>query len=181
MLAGAGTGGLAGSLIGGLVSMGIPEDLAPYYERGLGEGGIVVAVSSHPGDEAGVQQVLSGGSVAYAGSNRGYVQPQYASRFTDMPKPTAYDRENYDAYHHDNTRTDMADTVNDMNAEARTDARTTDTNERNAERDAQDQSRVDDFSTAVVNTADTTTTAAKNQADKVMVGVGSTADRTSQP
>src|SRR5262249_50676571 len=37
MWAGAGIGGLAGSLIGWLTSLGVPEEYAPYYERGLNE------------------------------------------------------------------------------------------------------------------------------------------------
>src|ERR1044072_5104446 len=35
MLAGAGAGGITGGLIGWLASAGIPDDVAPYYERGL--------------------------------------------------------------------------------------------------------------------------------------------------
>src|SRR5579871_4848264 len=47
LLAGAGAGGIAGGLIGALIGAGVPQDVAPYYERGLAEGGIVVAVSVH--------------------------------------------------------------------------------------------------------------------------------------
>ncbi len=70
MLAGAGAGGIAGSLVGWLVGLGIPEDIAPYYERGLNEGGVVVAVAAHPGDEPRVQQILHDGSIAYTGPSR---------------------------------------------------------------------------------------------------------------
>src|ERR1051325_11015900 len=34
MLAGAGAGGITGGLIGWMSSAGIPDDVAPYYERG---------------------------------------------------------------------------------------------------------------------------------------------------
>lgn len=85
MLAGAGAGGLAGSLIGWLVGAGIPEDVAPYYEHGLNEGGIVVVVAAHSGDETRVQQILHGGAVAYAGASApSYVSPTYASRYNDL-------------------------------------------------------------------------------------------------
>jgi len=91
MWAGAGMGGLAGSVIGWLVGAGIPEDVAPYYERGLAAGGVVVAVACHPGDEARVQNVLQGGAVAYAGA-RGtnipsWVSPTYAARYSDITPP----------------------------------------------------------------------------------------------
>jgi len=83
MLAGAGAGGIAGGLIGWLASAGIPKDVAPYYEHGLQTGGVVVAVSTHPGQETRVQQVLQGGAVAYGGSNwPGYVTPEYRARYS---------------------------------------------------------------------------------------------------
>lgn len=85
MLAGAGAGGLTGGLIGWLASAGIPEDVAPYYERGLQAGGVVVAVAAHPGDEARVQQALQGNAVAYGGYNTpSYVSPEYRARYTDI-------------------------------------------------------------------------------------------------
>ncbi len=43
-LAGLGAGGLTGGIVGGLIGAGIPEHKAREYERGLNEGGIVVAV-----------------------------------------------------------------------------------------------------------------------------------------
>ena len=89
-LAGAGAGGLAGGLLGALTSAGVPEDVAPYYERGLSEGGVVVAVSAHPGQEAQVQQILQGGAVAYGGQNvPGYVSPEYRSRYSDITPSAA--------------------------------------------------------------------------------------------
>jgi hypothetical protein len=85
MLAGAGAGGIAGSLVGWLTSLGVPEDVAPYYERGLNAGGVVVAVAAHPGDESRVQQILQTGSVAYTGGTAGgYVSPDYRSRYADI-------------------------------------------------------------------------------------------------
>ena len=88
MLAGAGAGGLTGGLLGWLTSAGIPEDVAPYYERGLAEGAIVVAVACHPGDEQRVQTVLQGGSVAYTGYNTpSYVSPEYRARYADITPP----------------------------------------------------------------------------------------------
>ena len=85
MLAGAGAGGLAGSLVGWLTSLGIPDDVAPYYEHGLNSGGVVVACAAHSGDEARVQQVLQGGSVAYTGYNTpSYVNPEWRARY-DAP------------------------------------------------------------------------------------------------
>ena len=85
MLAGAGAGGLTGGLIGWLASAGIPDDVAPYYEHGLQNGGVVVAVAAHPGQETRVQQVLQGGAVAYAGSNTpSYVSPEYRARYSNV-------------------------------------------------------------------------------------------------
>ncbi len=43
-LAGAGAGGVAGGLVGALVGWGIPEDKARIYEKGIKDGGIVLAV-----------------------------------------------------------------------------------------------------------------------------------------
>lgn len=85
MLAGAGAGGIAGGLLGWLTSLGIPEDVAPYYERGLNEGGVVVAVAAHAGDETRVQQILQNGSVAYTGGTApAYVSPEYRSRYSNI-------------------------------------------------------------------------------------------------
>jgi hypothetical protein len=85
MLAGAGAGGLTGGFLGWLTHAGIPADVAPYYERGLQAGGVVVAVAAHPGDEARVQQALQGGAVAYAGYNTpSYVSPEFRSRYHDL-------------------------------------------------------------------------------------------------
>ncbi len=85
VLAGAGAGGITGGLIGWLASAGIPDDVAPYYERGLQSGGVVVAVAAHPGDASRVQQALQGRAMAYAGTNMpSYVSPEYRARYNDI-------------------------------------------------------------------------------------------------
>jgi hypothetical protein len=89
VLAGVGAGGIIGGILGGLVDAGLPPDVMPYYERGLNDGGVVVAVACHPGDEARVQRILQGGSVAWGGINTpSYVTPAYASRNTDLTPPS---------------------------------------------------------------------------------------------
>jgi hypothetical protein len=86
--AGAGIGGVAGGIIGWLVNIGVPQDVAPYYERGLNEGGVVVTVAAHPGDEQRVAQILHGGALAYGGYNTpSYVSPEYSARYTDLTPP----------------------------------------------------------------------------------------------
>ena len=48
-LAGAGVGSITGGLVGALVGWGIPEDKARIYEKGIKDGGIVLAVENkHP-------------------------------------------------------------------------------------------------------------------------------------
>jgi hypothetical protein len=86
-LAGAGTGGIAGGLIGWLTGLGISHEVAPYYERGLSEGGVVVAVAAHPGDQVRVRQALEE-AVAYSGhEGADYVAPDLRARFTDVDPP----------------------------------------------------------------------------------------------
>lgn len=202
MLAGAGAGGLAGSLLGWLTSAGIPEDVAPYYERSLGEGGIVVAVASHPGDEGRVQQILRGESIAYTGYNEGisegYVSNNYATRYDDIQRPARlydtmsmnqttpsqaaaaanYDGVNNVGYNTAATTTGEAQrTTNSMGAEARSAQRTAEAHERAAHREANDENWVDDAETAAANTWDNTKTAVTNQADKVSTGLSNTAER----
>jgi hypothetical protein len=58
VLAGLGAGGLAGGIIGALVGAGIPEERARVIESGLKEGGILVAVQPHMGDEERVARIL---------------------------------------------------------------------------------------------------------------------------
>lgn len=168
LLAGAGAGGIAGGVIGWLVGLGIPEDVAPYYERGLAEGGVVVAVSAHPGDEARVRQLLQSGSVAYSGYNTpSYVSPSYASRYNDLTPPRT-----------------MGDAQRDANAnaaEARSEARTQAEHEREERRDIYRTNPISGTAAAVENEADRTKTAMQNQADKVSTGTENTADRMKNP
>jgi hypothetical protein len=49
--AGAGAGAVAGGLIGGLIGLGIPESNAHAYEQALREGGVIIGVHPHSGDE----------------------------------------------------------------------------------------------------------------------------------
>lgn len=157
MLAGAGAGGIAGSPMGWLVSAGIPEEVAPYYERGLSEGGVVVAVAAHSGDESRVQQVLQGGSVAYSNPNQGYVASQFADRHTDMTPPVrtydatghsmsanygttqqsiGYDTAATNAYDTATNSPEARHTANSIGAEQRSDTRTADARERAAHQEA---------------------------------------------
>jgi hypothetical protein len=175
MFAGAGAGGLAGSIIGWLAGAGIPEEVAPYYERGLQEGGIVVAVAAHPGDEERVRQVLQGGAVAYAGYNTpSYVAPAYASRYNDITPPAR----TYDTY---GTTNEVQRAANSDAAEMRSAERTEGAHERAARREADDTNVIDRAATAVENTVDNTVTAVKNQSDKVATGTANTADRVTNP
>ena len=78
-----GGGGVTGSAVGWMVGAGIPEDMAPHYERGLHEGGIVVTVAAHPGDEANVQHILHDSAIAYSGTGGvSHVSPEFAARHT---------------------------------------------------------------------------------------------------
>jgi hypothetical protein len=93
MLAGAGAGGIAGSLVGWLTSLGVSSDVVPYYEHGLNNGGVVVAVAAHAGDENRVQQILQTGSVAYSGGTTGsYVSPDYRARYDNMGSTSTINR-----------------------------------------------------------------------------------------
>lgn len=185
MLAGAGAGGIAGTLIGALVGAGVPEDVAPYYERGLTEGGIVVAVASHPGDEQRVQQILQGGSVAYAGyegSNiPSYVSPNYASRYNDLIAPKSYDSTSTSAYSMGNTAPEAQRTANSINAEQRSDMRTEAEHDREARRDAVRTNPISGTVGAIEIEVDRTKTALQNQADKVSTGTQNESDRLQRP
>lgn len=64
-LAGAGIGAAAGGLVGALIGLGIPEEEARYYERGLQEGGILVSV------EAGARAVEARSILLNAGAEFG--------------------------------------------------------------------------------------------------------------
>ncbi len=171
MLAGAGAGGLAGSLLGWLVGAGVPHDVAPYYERGLSEGGVVVAVAAHASDEGRVQQVLQGGAVAYAGNNtQSYVAPNYAARYNDLTPPV------------NNATTNEAQrTANSIGAEARSADRTAAEHAREERRDLDRTDPISGAVGAVANEIDRTKTALQNQADKVSTGTENTTDRLTRP
>lgn len=49
--AGAGAGAVAGGMIGGLIGLGIPESNARAYEQALRDGGVVIGVQPHRGEE----------------------------------------------------------------------------------------------------------------------------------
>jgi uncharacterized protein YjbJ (UPF0337 family) len=51
-IAGAGAGGATGTIVGALVGMGIPEDRAAEYDRGLREGGIVLGTRARDAKHA---------------------------------------------------------------------------------------------------------------------------------
>ncbi|MES2933270.1 MAG: hypothetical protein V4805_07260 [Pseudomonadota bacterium] len=50
--AGAGAGGITGGLIGALIGWGIPEERVKLYEQGVQEGGILMGVKAHSGEDA---------------------------------------------------------------------------------------------------------------------------------
>lgn len=183
MFAGAGAGGLAGSLIGWLVGAGIPEDVAPYYERGLAAGGVVVAVSAHSGDEARVREVLQGGAVAYGGYNTpSYVAPTYASQYTDLTPPSkTYDSDTVTGYATGATSGEAARTANALSAEQRAAERTASEHEREARRNAERTDPVTGLATAAQNEWDRTKTAVQNQSDKVSTATQNTTDRVENP
>jgi hypothetical protein len=175
MFAGAGAGGLAGTLIGWLANVGIPADVAPYYERGLEEGGIVVAVAAHPGDESRVQQILHGEAVAYSGYNTpSYVAPSYSARYMDLTPPT----KTYDTMTTSNeaNRTAASDA-----AEIRSAERTAAEHLREERRDLNRTNPVSGVVEATKNEADRIKTGMENQADKVEAGVDKTRDRMRNP
>lgn len=57
-LAGLGAGGAAGGIVGGLVGLGIGEKRAKEYEKGLKEGGILIAVRPKSGNEEKLREAL---------------------------------------------------------------------------------------------------------------------------
>jgi uncharacterized membrane protein len=68
-LAGAGIGAAAGALIGALVTMGVPEDDARYFETGLRQGSVLVtATAGSRGQEA--RDILRGSGADLGGSRR---------------------------------------------------------------------------------------------------------------
>lgn len=183
MLAGAGAGGIAGSLVGWLVGAGIPEDVAPYYERGINEGGVIVAVAAHSGQEQMVQQVLQGGSVAYAGAGiPSYVSPSYQSRYSDLSyPPKTYDSTATTAYRTGVSSPEAQRTVNSMGAQERSDMRTAAEHEREAARESQRTNPLTSAAASIQNEADRVGTGLQNQTDKVGTGLSNEADRIKRP
>ncbi len=184
MLAGAGAGGLAGSLLGWLVGVGIPEDVAPYYERGLQAGGIVVAVATHAGDENRVRDILNGRASAYSGANiPSYIAPTYASRFNDLTPPaTNYDSVTNVGYQTaQQTNSEAARTLNSTGAEMRSADRTAAEHEREARRDMTHSGIIGEVAKGIENETDRVTTAVQNQSDKVSTGFQNTTDRVKNP
>lgn len=57
-VSGATTGILAGGLIGALINLGVPERESRVYERGIREGGILVAVPTRTGRESEAREIL---------------------------------------------------------------------------------------------------------------------------
>ena len=55
---GAGVGGAAGSLVGALANMGIPDQKAKEYEQYISSGQVLVAVTTKPEDASKVDEVL---------------------------------------------------------------------------------------------------------------------------
>ena len=51
-LAGGATGGAVGGILGGLIGYGIPEERAKLYDKGVGEGGIVLGVTPRTPEDA---------------------------------------------------------------------------------------------------------------------------------
>jgi hypothetical protein len=70
-LAGLGAGAAGGGIIGGLIGVGSGESHAKQYEKGLREGGILVAVRPKSKEHrAEVRRTLDYRDVEYAGETR---------------------------------------------------------------------------------------------------------------
>lgn len=181
MLAGAGAGGLAGSLLGWLVGAGIPEDVAPYYERGLSAGGVVVVVATHPNDDDRVRAILNMRAAAYSSPNMpSYVAPNYAAQHTDLSSPMkkTYDEPTANAYQTaQQTNSEAVRTLNATGAEQRSAERTAAEHEREARRDDTGSGLIDRTEVAIENEADRVKTAVRNQSDKVATAVENTEER----
>jgi heat induced stress protein YflT len=66
-LAGAGIGAAAGGVIGALVGMGIPEEDARFFERGVRSGGVLITVKAGSRGEAARELLLRYGGELGAG------------------------------------------------------------------------------------------------------------------
>ncbi len=73
-LAGLGAGGAIGGIVGGLIGLGIGESRAKQYEKGLREGGILIAVRPKSGHTDKVREALRDQySADYAGEVHAHV------------------------------------------------------------------------------------------------------------
>jgi hypothetical protein len=180
LLAGAGTGGIAGGLIGWLASIGVSHEVAPFYERGLSEGGVVVAIGCHPGDESRVRQTLFG-AVAYSGYNTpGYVTPEYSTRFTDIAPP-AKTADFAGVTSAGGIQPDPTRSASSVAAEQRSEQRTADEHQREERRDLNRTNPVSGTVAAAQNEADRIKTGMQNQADKLSSGFKKTEDQETIP
>jgi hypothetical protein len=181
MLAGAGAFGLAGGLLGWLVGVGIPEDVAPYYERGLSAGGVVVVVATHPDDDARVHDILNSHAAAYSAPNMpSFIAPTYAAQHADLsiPMKKTYDEPMTSAYQTaQQTNHEAVRTINATGAEQRSAERTAAEHEREARRDDTNSGILHRAETAVENEADRLKTAVQNQSDKAATGAENIEDR----
>lgn len=58
-VSGAATGAVAGGILGALAGLGVPDEDAKVYEQSIRDGGILLAVPAHLGEEAEVEGILS--------------------------------------------------------------------------------------------------------------------------
>lgn len=185
MLAGAGAGGLAGGLLGWLVGAGIPEDVAPYYERALSTGGVVVVVAAHEGDEDRVRSIINYHAAAYDGPNMPtFITPENTpstsgqDEIANMNAKRNYDLPTTEQYSTaQETNREAARTLNSTGAEQRSAERTAAEHEREARRDENNAGFTNRTENTVENEADRLKTAVQNQADKVATGAENLEDR----
>jgi len=181
MLAGAGAGGLAGSLLGWLVGAGIPEDVAPYYERGLSSGGVVVTVAAHPNDDDRVRTVLNAGAAAYTAPNiPTFIAPDYAAQNTDLNPlmKKTYDDPTASQYQTaQEANSEAVRTLNSTGAQQRSAERTAAEHEREARRDDTDAGLINRTGTTIENEVDRLKTGVQNQYDKVATRTENVEDR----
>lgn len=181
MLAGAGAGGLAGSLLGWLVGAGIPEEVAPYYERGLTTGGVVVTVATHPNEEDRVREILNTSAAAHTAPNLPtFIAPGYAAQNTDLNPlmKKNYDSDTTEAYQTaEQTNQEATRTLNATGAAQRSAERTAAEHEREARRDNPSSGVINRTGTAIDNEADHLKTADQNQSDKLVTGLENVEDR----
>ena len=125
------------SLTEWLLESCVPDEVVPYYERGLEEGGVMIAVSAHPGDEEKVREILHSGAVSYGGVNMpSHVAPGYAESHTPIPAPPrAYDSTTAQSYSTAIQSPELQRTVNTTNAEDRAEMQSASDHERDSRRD----------------------------------------------